>query len=159
MGSGCTNPHHLYRENGGARRGATGLGEKRPRSQAGASDDDRARPLSRQETGQLVSTLVGHGIRKETKKEIVGAASGNPLYAVEYVRMLEDRPGEVLGVPETVQAIIASRLDSLSARDKALLQDGAVVGRVVWPGRWPRSAVGPRRPLTNTSGSLPARSS
>ena len=91
-------------------------------------------PLSRQETGRLVAMLAGRGIRKETKTAIVGAASGNPLYAVEYVRMLEDRPGEVLAVPETVQAIIASRLDSLSARDKALLQDGAVVGRVVWPG-------------------------
>ena len=43
-------------------------------------------------------------------------------------------PGDVLAVPGTVQAIIASRLDSLSPRDKALLQDGAVVGRVVWPG-------------------------
>lgn len=91
-------------------------------------------PLSRQETGRLVAMLAGGGIPKETRTAIVGAASGNPLYAVEYVRMLEDRPGEVLGVPETVQAIIASRLDSLSARDKALLQDGAVVGRVVWPG-------------------------
>ena len=91
-------------------------------------------PLSRQETGRLVAKLAGRGIRKGTKTAIVGAASGNPLYAVEYVRMLEGRPGEELVVPETVQAIIASRLDSLSARDKALLQDGAVVGRVVWPG-------------------------
>ena len=91
-------------------------------------------PLSKEETGQLVAELTGGGIRKGTKSAIVGAASGNPLYAVEYVRMLEGRPGEELGVPETVQAIIASRLDSLSTRDKALLQDGAVVGRVVWPG-------------------------
>ena len=102
--------------------------------------------------------LAGRGIPKETKTAIVGAASGNPLYAVEYVRMLEDRPGEALGVPETVQAIIASRLDSLSARDKALLQDGAVVGRVLWPGARPRSAVGPKRPSIDTSGSSPARS-
>ena len=41
-------------------------------------------PLSRQETGRLVAMLAGRGIRKETKTAIVGAASGNPLYAVEY---------------------------------------------------------------------------
>ena len=91
-------------------------------------------PLSRQETGQLVTELAGRAVPRETKSAILGAASGNPLFAVEYVRMLEGRPGETPAVPETVQAIIASRLDSLSPRDKAVLQDGAVVGRVVWPG-------------------------
>ncbi len=91
-------------------------------------------PLSGEETERLITELAGRGIRKETKAKIANAASGNPLYAGEYVRMVEDRAGEVLTVPGTVQAIIASRLDSLSARDKSLLQEGAVVGRVVWPG-------------------------
>ena len=56
-------------------------------------------PLSRQEAGRLVAHARGARDRKETKTAIVGAASGNPLYAVEYVRMLEDRPGEELGLP------------------------------------------------------------
>jgi hypothetical protein len=35
-------------------------------------------------------------------------------------------------VPETVQAIIAARLDALTADEKALLQDASVVGKVFW---------------------------
>jgi hypothetical protein len=37
-------------------------------------------------------------------------------------------------MPETVQGLIAARLDSLSTNDKSLLQDAAVVGRVFWIG-------------------------
>jgi tetratricopeptide (TPR) repeat protein len=39
-----------------------------------------------------------------------------------------------LSVPETVQAIIAARLDGLSVEDKELLQNGAVHGKVFWSG-------------------------
>ncbi len=37
-------------------------------------------------------------------------------------------------MPDTVQGLIAARLDSLTANDKSLLQDAAVVGRVFWVG-------------------------
>jgi tetratricopeptide (TPR) repeat protein len=47
--------------------------------------------------------------------------------------MLADRPGETL-LPETVQGIIAARLDTLPAEEKELLQDAAVVGKVFWLG-------------------------
>jgi class 3 adenylate cyclase/tetratricopeptide (TPR) repeat protein len=104
-------------------------------------------PLSRDETVQLVSQLADGAIQTSRAEAIVGAASGNPLYAVEFVRMLEDRgllrvsgsqtviaADQALPVPPSLNSIIAARLDSLSADDKALLQDAAVVGRVVWPG-------------------------
>jgi tetratricopeptide (TPR) repeat protein len=39
-----------------------------------------------------------------------------------------------LPLPETVQATIAARLDLLPAQEKTVLQDAAVVGRVVWAG-------------------------
>ena len=38
-----------------------------------------------------------------------------------------------LPLPESVQGIIASRLDGLEPEDKALLQDAAVFGRTFWP--------------------------
>ena len=51
--------------------------------------------------------------------------------------MLEDRgslgDGE-LQLPESLQGIIAARLDALSAEEKALVQDAAVIGKVFWPG-------------------------
>ncbi len=37
-------------------------------------------------------------------------------------------------VPESVQALIAARLDTLPADRKSLLQDAAVLGKVFWAG-------------------------
>jgi predicted ATPase len=37
-------------------------------------------------------------------------------------------------VPDSVQALIAARLDTLSAERKSLLQDAAVMGKVFWAG-------------------------
>lgn len=90
-------------------------------------------PLSNDEIGELVTRLAPEGVPSETKQAIVGAASGNPLFAVEFVRMLIDRMEEP-PTAESVQAIIAARLDALAPEDKVLLQDAAVVGREVWPG-------------------------
>jgi tetratricopeptide (TPR) repeat protein len=72
---------------------------------------------------------------------IVERAGGNPLYAEEFVRLLADRGLEPGGdglvepvLPESVQALIAARLDTLSPERKSLLQDAAVVGKVFWAG-------------------------
>jgi tetratricopeptide (TPR) repeat protein len=42
--------------------------------------------------------------------------------------------GDELLLPETVQGIIAARLDGLEPEEKALLQDAAVIGKVFWAG-------------------------
>ena len=42
--------------------------------------------------------------------------------------------GADLPVPESVQGLIAARLDDLPAEEKRLLQDAAVLGKVVWLG-------------------------
>ena len=73
----------------------------------------------------------------------MGRADGIPLYAVETVRMLVAegrltivdgtyRPvGDLtsLAVPETLTALIASRLDSLAPDDRTLVSDAAVLGQ------------------------------
>src|SRR5262249_18181525 len=73
---------------------------------------------------------------------IVGRAEGVPLYAVETIRMLlaegrvvpEDgvyRPAgdlSALAVPESLTALITSRLDGLDAMDRSLVSDAAVPG-------------------------------
>jgi predicted ATPase len=47
--------------------------------------------------------------------------------------MLIERGGiEGLDLPETVQALVAARLDTLRPELKAVLQDAAVVGRIFW---------------------------
>ena len=69
---------------------------------------------------------------------ILERAGGNPLYAEEFVRLVADRglgePDDGLAFPESVQALIAARLDTLSPERKSLLQDAAVLGKVFWAG-------------------------
>jgi len=85
-------------------------------------------PLSDEETAKLI-----WGLGAETPQELLERCGGNPLYAEQYVRMLDER-GSTETLPETVQGIIAARLDSLAAEEKALLQNAAVVGKVFWLG-------------------------
>jgi class 3 adenylate cyclase/tetratricopeptide (TPR) repeat protein len=105
-------------------------------------------PLSRDETAQLVSVLLDQAaLPAEVQTPLVERADGNPLYAEEFVRMLIDRGLLVrmgrtwvlaedveIPFPESVQALIAARLDTLAAERKALLQDAAVIGQVFWAG-------------------------
>ncbi len=83
------------------------------------------------------------GLPEPAIAAIVARADGIPLYAVETVRMLladgkltldgdSYRPtGDLhdLAVPETLTALIASRLDTLDPLDRTLIQDGAVLGQ------------------------------
>ncbi len=90
--------------------------------------------LTEDETGQLLHALLGRSaLDADLQRRLLDHAGGNPLYAEEFTRMLATRPGEVV-LPETVQGIIAARLDTLPLDEKELLQDAAVIGRVFWLG-------------------------
>jgi class 3 adenylate cyclase/tetratricopeptide (TPR) repeat protein len=93
------------------------------------------RPLSDVETVRLLGLLLDQPVLDaDTQHDLVARAGGNPLYAEEYARMLRD--GRFTGerLPETVQGIIAARLDALPPEEKLLVQDAAVVGKVFWSG-------------------------
>jgi class 3 adenylate cyclase len=93
-------------------------------------------PLSDGETAELVSQITTHVLSAELEQRVLERAGGNPLYAEEFVRLLADRnlgAGEA-GLPESLQALIAARLDTLSPGRKSLLQDAAVLGKVFWVG-------------------------
>ena len=99
-------------------------------------------PLSPDAMDALLSGLVP-GLPPEVRARIRDRAEGIPLYAVETVRMLLDRgtlqregnrfivTGAVgdLEVPETLHALIAARLDALTAAERSVLQDAAVLGQ------------------------------
>jgi class 3 adenylate cyclase/tetratricopeptide (TPR) repeat protein len=95
-------------------------------------------PLSEQEIARLLASLLDQAVMPaEMQAPLLARAGGNPLYAEEYARMVSERgvtPTEESPLPETVQGIIAARLDALSAADKTLLQNAAVVGKVFWSG-------------------------
>ncbi len=93
-------------------------------------------PLSDDDTARLIDFLIG-GPRIDAARqaELLARAGGNPLYAEQYVQMLaEHGADQVLPPPESIQAIIAARLDALPPDDKRLLQDAAVIGKAFWPG-------------------------
>jgi class 3 adenylate cyclase/tetratricopeptide (TPR) repeat protein len=94
-------------------------------------------PLSNEETAELVSYLSSTTVLgPELEQAVLERAGGNPLYAEEFVRLLADRGlgADEVALPETVQALIAARLDTLSPARKSLLQDAAVLGKVFWTG-------------------------
>ncbi len=92
-------------------------------------------PLSDEDTSRLVHDLLSRAVlAAETQSALLARAGGNPLYAEEFVRMVAER-GETEGaLPESVQGIIAARLDLLGSDEKELLQDAAVIGKVFWLG-------------------------
>jgi class 3 adenylate cyclase/predicted ATPase len=82
------------------------------------------------------------GMPVAAKTAIARRSEGIPLYAVETVRMLIDRDvvrpeggvyrlvGDVgeLGVPATLQSLLAARLDALEPAARSLVSDAAVLG-------------------------------
>src|SRR5207247_8544309 len=100
------------------------------------------------ETATLLAALLDQVLLPaEVQEAVLKRTEGNPLFAEEYVRMLQDRgflvqtgggwqleEREQLPLPETVQGMIAARLDSLEAVDKELVQNAAVLGKVFWTG-------------------------
>ena len=120
-------------------------------------------PLTPEETARLVSALLDATVVPvELQQSILDRAEGNPLYAEEFVRLLRDRDllersgsswrlrdGAEVPSPESVQALIAARLDTLDADAKSLLADAAVIGKVFWVGAL--AAMGERDPHTITS--------
>src|SRR5262249_43144429 len=90
-------------------------------------------PLTEEETARLIAWLLERAVLPaETQRVLLERAGGNPLFAEEFVRLLADRNdlGGEVEVPNSVQALIAARLDTLSPERKSLLQDAAVLGKV-----------------------------
>jgi class 3 adenylate cyclase/tetratricopeptide (TPR) repeat protein len=94
-------------------------------------------PLPEHEMQQLLSELLVRSVLPaETQAPLVESAGGNPLYALEFVRMLGDRglvsDAGAIALPESIQALIAARLDALTPTQRSLLQDAAVIGDHFW---------------------------
>jgi class 3 adenylate cyclase/predicted ATPase len=99
-------------------------------------------PLPAAQLERLLEGAVT-GLPVELRAQILERSEGIPFYAVETVRMLIDRgllarkgsayeptaPIETLDVPSSLQALIAARLDHLSAEERRVLQDASVLGR------------------------------
>jgi class 3 adenylate cyclase len=101
-------------------------------------------PLTGEETRELVSSLLPSQARDTSNVSVVvERAGGNPFFAEEMVRLLaEETAEEATELPETVQALLAARLDSLEPFERRLVQHAAVVGRTFWEGSLVTAAGG-----------------
>ena len=88
-------------------------------------------PLTSEESRELVTALLsGEGGSASLLAE---RSEGNPLFAEEMVRLArEGSEGDEL--PDSVQGVLAARLDSLPPFERLLIQHASVSGRTFWPG-------------------------
>jgi len=91
--------------------------------------------LGHEDAATLVDTLLtDHGLPSELRADVLDKAEGNPLFVEETVRMLAEGDDGIAPIPDTVQALIAARIDGLPRSSKLALQRAGVVGRVFWRG-------------------------
>jgi class 3 adenylate cyclase len=118
---------------GGARRAATTI---------------ELEPLSAVETRQMLDDRLDSELPEHVREVIVKRGEGNPFFVEELLATLIDRgilertngswtaaglPPD-FEVPDTIQAVLAARIDLLPAAEKTALQAASVIGRVFWPG-------------------------
>jgi class 3 adenylate cyclase/tetratricopeptide (TPR) repeat protein len=106
-------------------------------------------PLPGDEASRLVDNLLGRAdIPQAARDRILEAAEGNPLFVEEMLAMLIDdgllrfedgawRSALDLAnvtVPPTIHLLLAARLDRLDAEERAVIERGAVEGKVFHTG-------------------------
>lgn len=101
--------------------------------------------LTEEQTSEITAHLLGNTeLDDEVKARIVAAAEGNPLFVEQLLSMMIDdglilfedggwKPSAEaldLAVPPTIHALLAARLDSLGADERAVIEPAAVIGQV-----------------------------
>jgi class 3 adenylate cyclase len=106
------------------------------------------RPLSPAASEKIVASIL-IGRDRTAAAAIAERGEGNPFFLEELARATRDQADEEgVAVPETVQQVLAARIDRLTADQKAALQVAAVLGREfsldlaeeVWDGDVPLEA-------------------
>src|SRR5215210_2530264 len=87
--------------------------------------------LGENDSEQLIDALDG-SLDPAERQAVLAKTEGNPLFLEETLRMLSEEGAEVGRIPDTLQALIAARIDRLAPDAKALLQRAAVIGRIFW---------------------------
>jgi class 3 adenylate cyclase/tetratricopeptide (TPR) repeat protein len=94
-------------------------------------------PLPPEESEQLADALLAeHSLASDLRSTLLAKTDGNPLFVEETVRMLVESDGDADAgrIPDTLQALIAARIDHLPGGQRTLLQRAAVMGRIFFSG-------------------------
>jgi len=90
------------------------------------------RPLGRKASVDLVRRFLGDASGEETIARIVDLAGGHPLFLEELIRAAAE--GKARDVPETVLAILQSRIARLAPDTRRALRAGSIFGEAFWAG-------------------------
>jgi class 3 adenylate cyclase/tetratricopeptide (TPR) repeat protein len=97
-------------------------------------------PLNHSAAQDLVTALLpgngdGPNGNGDLVAQVAARSGGNPLFAEEIVnRIREEGASDVQTLPDTVHAVLAARLDSLTPSERRTLQHASVVGQMFWEG-------------------------
>ncbi|WP_437940222.1 serine/threonine-protein kinase [Sorangium sp. So ce341] len=92
----------------------------------------RLEPLTSKASARLVRQVLGDRVSDATLERIVAQAEGNAFYLEELIRATAE--GDMRDAPETVLAMVRSRLEGLDDVARRLLRAGSVFGDVFWRG-------------------------
>ena len=90
-------------------------------------------PLSLEDAGRMLDDLGDGELPAERRRAVLERAEGNPFFLEELLSGLHDN-ALAPEVPDSVQAVLAARIDLLRPIEKAALQAASVIGRVFWRG-------------------------
>jgi tetratricopeptide (TPR) repeat protein len=82
-------------------------------------------PLSADESRELIGAAAAEGLLQHEVSAIADRAGGNPLFLQE---LATSRAPEEEALPESVEAVVATRIDRLPPGDRTLLRYAAVLG-------------------------------
>jgi len=94
-------------------------------------------PLAPSDMRELIGALLADNgnAASDVLETLAERAEGNPLFAEEMVQLLaEEGSTRAAELPDTVQGLLAARLDSLEPLERELVSHAAVVGRTFWEG-------------------------
>jgi class 3 adenylate cyclase/tetratricopeptide (TPR) repeat protein len=94
-------------------------------------------PLGEADSETLIDALgEGGEISPEARRALLEKTEGNPLFLEEVMLTVAECGAEqaAAGIPDTLQALIAARIDRLDAPSKSVLQRASVIGRGFWSG-------------------------
>jgi hypothetical protein len=95
----------------------------------------RLKPLPRRASERLVHEVLGDRVDAEAAARLAARADGNAFYLEELIRAEAARVGPVAGtLPETILAMIQTRLEALEPEERRALRAASIFGEVFWPG-------------------------
>jgi tetratricopeptide (TPR) repeat protein len=85
--------------------------------------------LPQDDATALLDALVGSGIKEGRRRAAQDRAEGNPYFITELARFLQEQPDAGLALPDSIRAVVTSRVDRLDPDVRTSLRRAAVIGR------------------------------